>query len=103
MGASASTRVGMPLSPRQHEALASYARLGSHKEVAESLGIAPHTLKNLLGNAYAKLGVSSAIGAFQRLGWLWIPQSDTAEVHRLRAELKRLQAEVTVLVERLES
>lgn len=66
-------RPGMPLSPREHEVLVTYARLGNGKDVAKVLGISHHTVKNRMADAYTKLGVENAVEAFLRLGWLVPP------------------------------
>jgi DNA-binding CsgD family transcriptional regulator len=91
-------RVGMPLSPREHEVLAAYARIGNYKEVAESLGITERTVKSILERAYGKLGVHNSLAAFYRLGWLSVP--DSVNVSRVRAQLEVLRSEVDALLAR---
>ena len=59
-----------PLTPREREVLATYARLGDQRVVAEELRLSHHTVKNILSDAYAKLGAQSALEAFRLLGWL---------------------------------
>lgn len=73
--ARAEDKLGAALSPRQQQALASYARTGSMKETATEMGIAVETIKHHLEGAYARLGVSGlgAFAAFRQLGWLWTP------------------------------
>ena len=61
------------LSPRQMEALRSFAEMGDQHRAAKRMGISYQTLKNHLRWAYLALGVHSAIDAFRVLGWLRVP------------------------------
>jgi DNA-binding NarL/FixJ family response regulator len=65
-----------PVSFRERElqALALYARTGSHKDAAALMGIGPQTVKNYLATSYQKLGVSGGIEAFRAIGWLQVPE-----------------------------
>lgn len=62
------------LTPRELDCLRAYAAAGDQGAAAASLGIAPQTLKNHLGDAYHVLEVRGAIDAFRRLGWLAVPE-----------------------------
>jgi len=48
-----------PLSPREREILHLIASGASNQEIAETLVIAPNTVKRHIGNILAKLGVSN--------------------------------------------
>ena len=69
-------RVNGSLSPMEIKVLALYANLGSQQEVADALEIKLQTVKNHLSSIYKKLGVSSAISAFKRMGWLAVVDVD---------------------------
>lgn len=58
------------LSRRQYEALMAVATRGNRRQAARSMGISEQTLKNLLSQAYRRLGVGSGLAAFRALGWL---------------------------------
>lgn len=87
--------LGQPLSAREYEALAFYARLGDQKTAAHALGISMQTIKNHLSNCYLKLGVQTNLQAFRQMGWLRAPD-DT----QLRAEMESA-ARLTKLERRL--
>ena len=61
---------GRPLSARQLEILTLYAAADSEKEVAARLDLSLQTVKNTLTAAYDRLGVTSRMGAFRRMGWV---------------------------------
>ena len=65
--------LGRRLAPREVVVLSVYAQTGDYREVAVAMGISRTTVGHLLGLAYRKLGVSSAIDAFRALGWLRVP------------------------------
>lgn len=69
-----------PLTPRQLEVLARLAGPGapSRREVANAMGVTEHTIKNHISNAFARLGVESLVGAWQKLGWLVAPSVEVA-------------------------
>lgn len=59
-----------PLTPRQREVLAMVARGATNKEIAQILQIAPHTVKNHLGQIFERLGATNraqAVSMRQRL------------------------------------
>ena len=56
--------------PRQLEVLRLLAQGKSYAEVAEDMVITLQSVKNHATNAYQRMGASSAIQAFIRLGWL---------------------------------
>lgn len=49
----------MPLTERQQQIVNLAARGASNKEIAQALGIAPHTVKNHLAQIFEKLGASN--------------------------------------------
>ena len=59
--------------PAQLRTLEAYVRLGSQKDVAVELGIAPQTVKNHLAALYVRLGVGGAMEAVRALGWARVP------------------------------
>jgi len=63
-------RFGTPLTPREIDVLAAYARTGYQKRAAEDLGISVQTFKNHTTSALHRLGVTTSLQAFVRLGWL---------------------------------
>jgi two-component system, NarL family, nitrate/nitrite response regulator NarL len=48
-----------PLTPRQREVLGMVARGATNKEIAQVLQIAPHTVKNHLGQIFERLGAAN--------------------------------------------
>jgi two-component system, NarL family, nitrate/nitrite response regulator NarL len=48
-----------PLTPRQREVLGMVARGATNKEIAQILQIAPHTVKNHLGQIFERLGAAN--------------------------------------------
>ena len=54
-----STDPAQTLSPREQQILAEIARGASNKEIAQALGIAPHTVKNHMALIFEKLGASN--------------------------------------------
>jgi DNA-binding NarL/FixJ family response regulator len=65
--------LGEPLSRREFEVLAVYARVAGIKGVSATLQIRACTVKNHMSSAYRKLGVDNVIEAFAELGWLRVP------------------------------
>ena len=63
------------LSPREQEILALVAKGMANKQIARQLGIAEHTVKIHLGNAFRRIGVSDRTSAA-----LWARQNITAEM-----------------------
>lgn len=63
----------MSLSPRQHDALAAYARTGDRREAARSLAMPFHTFNDHLREVFVKANATGAVEALYRLGWLRIP------------------------------
>lgn len=63
--------------PRQLECFAAYVRTGSYAAGAHERGIAPQTFKNHLSGLYERLGISGAMEAAARLGWMRIPSDST--------------------------
>lgn len=61
---------GLPLTTREHDVLRMYALCGDQSMVAHELGVSTHHVRNTLSDVYAKLGCTSAIGAFRLMGWL---------------------------------
>ena len=59
-----------PLSPRQRQALATYAMTGDGRHSADLMGISYQTFKNHMRDARNRLGVTSTVDAFRALGWL---------------------------------
>ena len=60
----------MKLAPSERAALRAYARTGDQRRAADDRGVSYQTLKNECCTAYRKLGVTNAIDAFRKLGWL---------------------------------
>ena len=60
----------MPITPAQHALLYQRALLGSLKDAAAVLGIAPGTAHGQSADAISRLGVDDVIAAFRLLGWL---------------------------------
>jgi DNA-binding CsgD family transcriptional regulator len=54
------------LSQREAQVLQLVAQGATHKSIAHELGIKPYTVKNHMGNIYAKLGVNSRVAAVMR-------------------------------------
>jgi two-component system, NarL family, nitrate/nitrite response regulator NarL len=54
-----------PLTPRQREILDMVARGATNKEIAQLLQIAPHTVKNHLGQIFGRLGAANRTQAAQ--------------------------------------
>jgi DNA-binding NarL/FixJ family response regulator len=54
------------LTPREAQVLELLAAGCRHVEVAERLGVSPHTVSSHAKNIYRKLGVRNAIGAVAR-------------------------------------
>ena len=64
----------IPLTAREIECLARYPFAGgTWKQVADQMGISPMTVRNLMGNAYWKLGARNITEAYVRMGWLRVP------------------------------
>ncbi len=62
-----------PLSPREQEALRLAGEGLSAKEVARRLGLSPGTVRNLLSEAYLKLGARNRLEAWRKArekGWI---------------------------------
>ena len=70
-------RPGTPLTAREIEILAAYARLSDQRCVAHEKRISVHTVKNLLESAYGRLDVTNVIEAYYVLGWLQVPAYQT--------------------------
>lgn len=62
------------LTPREREVLELVARGLSNREAAEELGLSPETVKMHRSHAYGKLGIKSALEAFQ-----WVKASQKKE------------------------
>jgi len=61
--------------PAQLLAFRAYVETGSQKIAANRCGISPQTLKNHLHDLYQRLGVSGAMEAANKLGWVSFPDS----------------------------
>lgn len=68
------SRPGQPLTDRQVDALAAYAKHGNRSDAAAELGISPNTLRHHLEQAYMRLGVDNFAAALRRIGWLVVPE-----------------------------
>jgi DNA-binding CsgD family transcriptional regulator len=73
---------GERLTPKEEEAVRSFAQTGAIKLAALEMGITDKTFKNHLTAVYRKLDVDNCIEAFRALGWLTPPR--TAPLHRHR-------------------
>lgn len=62
--------VAVRLTARQYEILMILPETDSREEAAERLGITYQTLKNTLNKTYRRLGVTSIVAAYYKLGWL---------------------------------
>lgn len=51
----------MSLTPREHQVLAAYCRLGMYKLVADELAISPRTVRNHLRSVHRKYGTWSTV------------------------------------------
>lgn len=51
--------LGLPLSPRERQIVELVLRGEANKQIARTLGISEQTVKNILSNAYTKLGIQS--------------------------------------------
>jgi DNA-binding CsgD family transcriptional regulator len=90
--------LGAPLSPREVEALRTYARLGSQSESAAEMSVSYQTLKNTLGHAYAKLGARGVMEAMFIMGWLRIPTDQEVAVYDYDRRFSELSEEIAELV-----
>jgi DNA-directed RNA polymerase specialized sigma24 family protein len=61
---------------RQRMALRVYVETGSQKEAAAAMGVSHDTIRNLLSELYASLGVDSHLDALRMLGWVTTPTED---------------------------
>jgi two-component system, NarL family, nitrate/nitrite response regulator NarL len=61
------TAAADPLTPRQREVLGMVARGATNKEIAQILQIAPHTVKNHLGQIFERLGAANRAQAVSML------------------------------------
>lgn len=61
------------LTPRQREALVTYARTGSTKRAAHRMGVSRSVIQTHLSEAYHRLGVQTNLDAFAAVGWLQPP------------------------------
>lgn len=62
-----------PLTPREHEVLAAYCRLGMYKAVGQELHISSRTVRNHLRCVHRKAGTANTLQAALlglREGWL---------------------------------
>jgi DNA-binding NarL/FixJ family response regulator len=64
-----------PLTPRQREVLGMVARGATNKEIAQILQIAPHTVKNHLGQIFERLGAANRAQAVSMLQDSTLPGS----------------------------
>jgi DNA-binding CsgD family transcriptional regulator len=64
------------LTPRQREALITYARVHYYRGVADAMGIGVSGVRKYLLATYRVLGVDGHLGAFVLLGWLTIPEEN---------------------------
>lgn len=81
--------------------LRTYARLGSHKEVAYETEVSIQTVKNHLTTSYRKLNVSGALQAFTAMGWLRLPDDDDPKVRTLMGAVA-LRTELDAIAVRVE-
>lgn len=90
------------LTPRQTEALAAYARLGSQSEAAHEMGIQISTYKNMLTTIYAKLRSGGAVNSFRMLGWLRVPDEDVLVLAGITGSLDEVGEKLDQLGEKLD-
>lgn len=64
------------LTPRQLEVVTEVMTGDSYSEVAHRMGISEQTVKNLMAQARARIGASSTIELYARLGWLRDPGAE---------------------------
>lgn len=95
-------KYGDPLSAREYQVLAVYARLGDQRHVASALAISMQTVKNHLSNAYRKLGVETNFQAFRVMGWLTAPGDDVLSVEMTAAtRLRWLEGAILKLADQM--
>lgn len=88
------------LTRQQARVIVAYARHDTRKQAADELGISVFTVREHLKLAYARLGVSSFVGALRVLGWFHVPDDEQivamcdADVatNRLRVAMGQAQA-----------
>lgn len=75
LGASRAARTPpeMMLTPRERQIQAMRARGWTMQAVADDLGLALSTVKNLHASAYRRFGVDCAADCWRALGWLTVP------------------------------
>jgi DNA-binding CsgD family transcriptional regulator len=64
------------LTRQQARVIAAFTRHDTRKEAAAELGLSVYTVRHHLNLAYARLGVSSIVGAIRVLGWFQVPDED---------------------------